>query len=688
MKPKYIVHIVIGLLVAMFVYSQFIDRSGERQVQPITDSLIVETYPKLYDAIYARDVQQLHPFLDHDSTIIQKQAWRALASTPLDSLTPYLDRALKSNLPESWIALSMHDFTPSRIQQLQQLWLERNELRSGISLVLGRQGDRAGLDFLLDQLEEISGSSYEYQYALAIGRLSIQHTIETSAQQRIIEQAFLSEDPDIIRAYLYGFYRGNRQSMNADTRALLYSSWKQYGLGNSDEVDQFMVRLLGGDVFYEITMYQNSENLLDLNIQLAVELAQASGRVEMNERNVLATRILLMHENPHVPIETLKSLKGELNSGDNLLNFIVSEIVEATTSNAYVWLQAIETASSVEPELIEEHSARLDKIAEERPYLLPQVLQVWSQYENQTEYINRIRKILDRDDALGSLHAVNALSTYWSSMPEGERGSGLIEDIRTTVFEALENPDRGIAYASADLLGEESLFNERDFNRINAVLQNFSLPEDIEVYQRFGALYKQRFEQQAEPVIDSLAALGYQPLNRAFLESGWEVSTAGNSQAGSEFRQPDWERIWEMGRNPLWVLQTEKGLIKVEMNTLSAPATISAIDSLTRAEAYNDVPFHRVIPNFVIQGGDIEQQNGYGGPDFVLPTEASEAEFRRGVAGIASAGTDTEGSQYFFMHQWKPHLNGGYTLFGKVVEGMDVVDRILPGEKVLYAYWE
>ena len=94
------------------------------------------------------------------------------------------------------------------------------------------------------------------------------------------------------------------------------------------------------------------------------------------------------------------------------------------------------------------------------------------------------------------------------------------------------------------------------------------------------------------------------------------------------------------------------------------------------------------MPNFVIQGGDVETGDGFGGPDYVVPTEASAKEYRRGMVGIASAGTDTEGSQYFVMHQWKPHLNAGYTIIGEVVEGVDVVDRIMVGDLVTKAYWQ
>ncbi|HBQ59829.1 MAG TPA: peptidylprolyl isomerase [Balneolaceae bacterium] len=123
------------------------------------------------------------------------------------------------------------------------------------------------------------------------------------------------------------------------------------------------------------------------------------------------------------------------------------------------------------------------------------------------------------------------------------------------------------------------------------------------------------------------------------------------------------------------------------MNPISAPATISGMDSLTRAGAYNAVAFHRVVPNFVVQGGDIETGDGFGGPDYVVPTEASSKQYARGIVGIASAGGDTEGSQYFVMHDWAPHLNGRYTIIGEVISGMQVVDKLMVGDKVNQAYW-
>lgn len=156
----------------------------------------------------------------------------------------------------------------------------------------------------------------------------------------------------------------------------------------------------------------------------------------------------------------------------------------------------------------------------------------------------------------------------------------------------------------------------------------------------------------------------------------------------SKFRTPDWRRLSKLGHDPVLVFETLKGSVRIQLDVLSAPATISGIDSLMRARAYYGIPFHRVVSNFVIQGGDIETQDGFGGPDYVVPTEATTDQYLRGKVGIASAGTDTEGSQFFIMHQWAPHLTGRYTIIGEVIEGMNVVDRIVQGDIVERMYWE
>jgi cyclophilin family peptidyl-prolyl cis-trans isomerase len=96
---------------------------------------------------------------------------------------------------------------------------------------------------------------------------------------------------------------------------------------------------------------------------------------------------------------------------------------------------------------------------------------------------------------------------------------------------------------------------------------------------------------------------------------------------------------------------------------------------------YSGLNFHRVVPNFVVQGGD-PRGDGWGGPGYAIRSEFSTLSYLTGSIGMASAGKDTEGSQFFITHSPQPHLDGRYTLFGRVVSGQDVVDRLLVDDRL------
>lgn len=133
-----------------------------------------------------------------------------------------------------------------------------------------------------------------------------------------------------------------------------------------------------------------------------------------------------------------------------------------------------------------------------------------------------------------------------------------------------------------------------------------------------------------------------------------------------------------------WRLTSERGVIDVHLDPDAAPWHVAAIVALTRAGFYDGLTFHRVVPGFVVQGGDPEG-TGWGGPGFTLPSEPGAARFTRGAVGVADAGKDTGGSQFFFMQAHAPHLEGRFTRIGEVAGGIDVVDALLVGDKILRA---
>jgi peptidyl-prolyl cis-trans isomerase B (cyclophilin B) len=131
-------------------------------------------------------------------------------------------------------------------------------------------------------------------------------------------------------------------------------------------------------------------------------------------------------------------------------------------------------------------------------------------------------------------------------------------------------------------------------------------------------------------------------------------------------------------------IETEKGTIQVELYAQHAPQTVNNFIFLAREGYYDGVVFHRVIANFVIQGGD-PTGSGRGGPgyQFADETQGNPLKHETGSLSMANAGPNTNGSQFFITHAPQPHLDGKHTVFGRVVTGQDVVDSIRPGDKML-----
>jgi peptidyl-prolyl cis-trans isomerase B (cyclophilin B) len=132
------------------------------------------------------------------------------------------------------------------------------------------------------------------------------------------------------------------------------------------------------------------------------------------------------------------------------------------------------------------------------------------------------------------------------------------------------------------------------------------------------------------------------------------------------------------------VIATDRGEIELALYPEHAPITVNNFCFLAREGFYDGVTFHRVIANFMIQGGD-PTGTGRGGPGYRFEDElvGNPLKHETGVISMANAGPNTNGSQFFITHSPQPHLNGKHTVFGKVIRGQDVVDSIRQGDVML-----
>jgi cyclophilin family peptidyl-prolyl cis-trans isomerase len=144
----------------------------------------------------------------------------------------------------------------------------------------------------------------------------------------------------------------------------------------------------------------------------------------------------------------------------------------------------------------------------------------------------------------------------------------------------------------------------------------------------------------------------------------------------------DYERaIGLMGKQINALVTTDKGSFTIRLLPEDAPLTVGNFIQLAKRGYFNGIAVHRVVPNFVIQDGD-PRGDGNGGPGYQIRCEINEVPYARGAVGMALSGKDTGGSQWFVTHSPQPHLDGGYTIFGNVIAGMDTVDNTVRGDVI------
>lgn len=136
------------------------------------------------------------------------------------------------------------------------------------------------------------------------------------------------------------------------------------------------------------------------------------------------------------------------------------------------------------------------------------------------------------------------------------------------------------------------------------------------------------------------------------------------------------------GDQPIAVIRTTRGTIELALFARSAPLTVENFVRLARSGFYRNASWHRVVPAFVAQDGD-PRGDGSGGPGYAIRDEQNAARYERGTLGMALSGPDTGGSQYFITLSPQPHLDGHYTVFGRVLRGLEVLDALVQGDTIL-----
>lgn len=235
-------------------------------------------------------------------------------------------------------------------------------------------------------------------------------------------------------------------------------------------------------------------------------------------------------------------------------------------------------------------------------------------------------------------------------------GNRIRQELSDCFRDAIENGDVGMMAVASEVLRDPNLGFKNTFDSL-AILENalkkLRLPQEIETYN------------EVKKTLDYFKGI----------ENGELAHPKYNHKI-------DWKLITDFKPDSRIVLKTNKGEIALQMLQDYAPGTVANFLELIRDEFYEGKNFHRVVPNFVIQGG-CPRGDGYGSLNYTIRSELPYLHYdREGYVGMASAGKDTESSQFFITHSPALHLDGKYTIFAKVADGMDVVHQIEIGDVI------
>lgn len=225
-----------------------------------------------------------------------------------------------------------------------------------------------------------------------------------------------------------------------------------------------------------------------------------------------------------------------------------------------------------------------------------------------------------------------------------------------TLEKAIASNDVALVGTAAGALKEEKLNLRRDFRNLallRSAQQRVVLPRDVEAWQALQQALDY-LENKAKPTPTPSAAAQH-PIDWALVET---------IPAGQRVR-----------------VSTGRGPVVLRLLVEEAPGSVASFVQLVRQGFYDGKNFHRVVPNFVAQGG-CPRGDGWGGTDYTLRSEFFDRGYAEGAVGLASAGKDTESCQWFITHSPTPHLDGRYTIFAVVESGMDVVHRLDIGDKI------
>ncbi|WP_338762825.1 peptidylprolyl isomerase [Bernardetia sp. ABR2-2B] len=644
-----------------------------------------EKLQEIYDAANRRDAKTVATFLSDSQEKYRKHAALTFASLQdssflqpllelLNDKQPSVRLAAATAIGQFW-ATSSEELLIKKVTQMQEKGNYDANVQQRLLEAIGKSATKKGLQFLA--LKNYENDTLRVGQTIGIYR---------AATKPKIDERVVSDSATLL---MLDFLTPPKQNYTVRLMASAYFARLADKVIPKTEADSIQGKK-------QSDFYETLKNKADKDSQLFVRsnAAQALGAIQTKENEDFLIKILdKTDENYLVKISVIRSLGkfdaspkikkvigNYINSKNPNLQVVASQTLKnlARLTDSKLYLEWVEkttnyrTRANLLAGIIK--TERKENIASQKTISLldssKNIYEKMALLKSLSESPQNIDLILDtletteshllRTAATEAL--LNSATIFLAQNPKpkfNKEEKKLFKNITEGFEFAISSGDVGtIALAASGLMNEnlkENIYKykiKEIVNLLTEAREKLVLPKEIETYQEVSKTIE------------------------------FYTGKATQSPPLPPTKEIDWKLINTLDARNSVTLKTNKGEVIVSLFTEEAPATVVSFVTLAGTGFFNKKKFHRVVPNFVVQGGD-PRGDGWGSVDYTIRSEFSTFYYDdEGYLGMASAGKDTESCQFFITHSPTPHLDGRYTIFGKVINGMDVVHKLEVGDYI------
>ncbi len=652
MKRIFILFLGVVTLIACQTHSTETQQKGEAKT-PVKNIFHDKTLQKIYSLQNQRDSKGLFPYLKEKNPVFRKAAVLAFASVqdaaaiePLSALFEDTDEGIRAAAAYAIGQIKDKTAEPILIKTYEK---EKSPaVKQNILEAIGKCGTMDGLAFITNLNIEKEETLLFVGQAWALYRFALQNIVSEQGTAQAIE--LISPDiPEKTRFIAANYLARAREIDLKKYHAQLLNAFEtEKNLFTRMNLISAMGKALHPEVLKRLKILVNA----GLDYRMKVNAIGALGGFEYNQiKETIFDR--LGDTNVNISIAAAEFLLANGTNTDAETYFEKALILSLWRSRATLLTAALRYADK-------DNKALKKKISNA-------IIDIYKKSQNNYEKANLLRALAG-DPAnysfvetqafshIGSIVGTNAMDALVAMSRAAKENDKMITQFARIFQKAVGSRDSAVVTLAAGILREPEMnFKERfkDTEFLTTALNNCKLPEDLEA--RLELQKTIDFFNDTKTAEDSL------PVKNAPI---------------------DWELVAAIAPDQRVTIKTEKGNIVIQLMVNQSPGSVSNFIRLIKENFYKNSFIHRVVPNFVIQDG-CPRGDGWGSPPFTIGSELGPLYYEEGSVGMASAGKDTEGSQWFITHSPTPHLDGRYTIFGKVVSGMDVVHKLEVGDKIL-----